>query len=185
MIFFFDTETTGLSRQTDHIVQVAWAVTSFDGRLINEDCRIIRPSGYEIPSAATRIHGISTEHAQTHGEDLDGVLSRFAADAAKARVVVAHNISFDLGMLTSAFGRAKLAFPMESANQICTMRSSTSWCRLPHARGGNGYKWPKLEELHAKLFGHEFEGAHNALADVQATRRCFFRLIELGAIPPV
>lgn len=185
MIFFFDTETTGLSPHSDHVVQLAWAVTDNDGRLINEDCRIIKPSGYEIPWSATRIHGISTEHAQRHGEDLNAVLSRFVADVGQAKLLVAHNISFDLGMLTSAFGRSNLAFPMAGVEQVCTMRSSTSWCQLPHASGGRGYKWPKLEELHAKLFGEEFEGAHNALADVRATRRCFFRLIELGVLSPI
>ena len=92
MIFFFDTETTGLSPHSDHVVQLAWAVTDNDGRLINEDCRIIKPSGYEIPWSATRIHGISIEHAQRHGEDLNAVLSRFVADVGQAKLLVAHNI---------------------------------------------------------------------------------------------
>lgn len=34
-------------------------------------------------------------------------------------------------------------------------------------------KWPKLQELYKVLFGHSFEGAHNAMADVVATKRLF------------
>ena len=41
-----------------------------------------------------------------------------------------------------------------------------------------GYKRPKLQELHVKCFGEEFDGAHDALADVSATKDCFFHLVK-------
>ena len=41
---------------------------------------------------------------------------------------------------------------------------------------------PKLSELHRILFGTGFEDAHNALADVEATAKCFWKLKELGII---
>ena len=34
------------------------------------------------------------------------------------------------------------------------MQSSTNYCKLP---GPYGYKWPKLSELHIKLFWVDFE----------------------------
>ena len=52
----------------------------------------------------------------------------------------------------------------------------------PGGRGGR-FKWPKLTELHVKLFGEAFAEAHNASADVEATARCFLELIRLGVIP--
>jgi DNA polymerase III epsilon subunit-like protein len=61
----------------------------------------------------------------------------------------------------------------------CTMFSSTAHCAI---QGSRGNKWPKLEELHQKLFGEGFEGAHDALVDVQACARCFFELKRLGVI---
>jgi len=39
-------------------------------------------------------------------------------------------------------------------------------------------KWPKLIELHEKLFNEPFANAHDAMADISATRRCFFELIN-------
>ncbi|RLD79235.1 MAG: 3'-5' exonuclease, partial [Bacteroidetes bacterium] len=42
--------------------------------------------------------------------------------------------------------------------------------------------WPNLMELHKKLFGHGFEEAHNAAADIGATANCFWKLKELGVI---
>mgnify|MGYP000730892693 CR=1 FL=1 len=38
------------------------------------------------------------------------------------------------------------------------------------------------QELHQKLFGEGFEGAHHALADVRACARCYFELVRLGVL---
>jgi DNA polymerase III subunit alpha len=62
-----------------------------------------------------------------------------------------------------------------------TQLEATDYCALPGGRGGK-YKWPKLEELHHKLFGTKFDEAHNAVADVEATTRCFFELLRLKVI---
>ena len=60
---------------------------------------------------------------------------------------------------------------------FCTMKSSTNLCRLP-GRYGN-FKWPKLTELYKFLFNEEMEGAHDAMVDVRATRKCYYRLKEV------
>jgi len=43
-------------------------------------------------------------------------------------------------------------------------------------------KFPTLEELHTVLFGENFQGAHDALADVRATAKCFFELLRRNVI---
>ena len=62
----------------------------------------------------------------------------------------------------------------------CTMIRSTDYCQLPGRYGK--YKWPKLEELHFKLFGESFEGAHDALADIRATMRCYYEMEKRGLV---
>ena len=47
--------------------------------------------------------------------------------------------------------------------------------------GKNTPKFPSLEELHYKLFGEVFD-AHNALNDVEATKRCYEELLRIGII---
>jgi hypothetical protein len=37
-----------------------------------------------------------------------------------------------------------------------------------------------LSELHTKLFGKDFEGAHDAFADIDATEKCFWELKKIG-----
>ena len=59
------------------------------------------------------------------------------------------------------------------------MQKSVKVCKIPF-EGRGGYKWPKLTELHQHLFNEDFEGAHDALADVMATVKCYFNLIKQG-----
>lgn len=59
------------------------------------------------------------------------------------------------------------------------MEKSTSFCAIPAAYG---YKWPKLSELHFKLFKTGFEEAHNAAVDIKATAMCFWEMKKLGII---
>lgn len=63
--------------------------------------------------------------------------------------------------------------------KYCTMKSATDYCKLP---GKKGFKAPRLSELHQVLFGTDFDHAHNALADVEATARCFWELKKRGVI---
>ena len=63
--------------------------------------------------------------------------------------------------------------------KICTMKCSTDFCKLP---GKKGFKSPRLSELHQVLFGTGFDNAHNAMADVEATARCFWKLKEKNLV---
>lgn len=180
MIFFFDTETTGIPRNYrapasdvdnwPRMVQIAWVLAEEDGREVASAEYIIRPDGFTIPPDAARIHGITTEIALEQGRDLGEVLREAGEALGRATTLVAHNLSFDEGILGAEFLRAKLPNGLESKRRICTMQSSTDYCRLP---GRYGYKWPTLQELHKILFGAQMEGAHRALTDVRACARCY------------
>src|SRR6185436_10750455 len=73
---FFDTETTGLSRES-RMVQIAWVLCGHDGEEISRACHIIRPEGFSIPRDATAIHGITTERAMAQGIPLAEALEGF------------------------------------------------------------------------------------------------------------
>lgn len=184
MYLFLDTETTGLSRRTDHVVQIAWVLTDAAGNIKAEECHVIRPNGYSIPPAAARIHGITTAKACEIGQPLGLILERLSDAAMRATIVVAHKLDFDLGILQHSYKIASLPYPLHGKTQICTMKLSTTWCRLPKLNGLTGFKWPKLDELHYRLFGEGFDGAHDALADTHACRKCYFQLVSLGVITP-
>ena len=140
---------------------------------------IIRPEGFTIPEDAAKIHGISTERALREGVELRAVLREFQEAVGRAECLVAHNLSFDEKIMGAEFLRNKMPDTLPAKKKICTMQSSTNYCALP---GPYGYKWPKLTELHCKLFQTGFDEAHNATADIAATVKCFWELKRLGVI---
>lgn len=44
------------------------------------------------------------------------------------------------------------------------------------------FEWTKLQELHYRLFGCDFEDTHDAMADITATKKCFFEMRKRGLI---
>ena len=187
MFLIFDTETTGLPKNwrapiTDsdnwpRVVQLAWQLHDTNGRLLNRGNYIIKPDGFDIPYAAQKVHGISTERAMRDGHDLAEVLQIFSKDLERAGYNVGHNIGFDIQVTGAEFYRCGLESPLLDLKVIDTKDEGTDFCAIPGGKGGR-YKWPTLTELHEKLFGQGFGDAHDAAYDVDATARCFFGLID-------
>jgi DNA polymerase III epsilon subunit-like protein len=186
---FFDTETSGLpadwtapASAVDNwprLVQIAWISCDAEGRTTASHEYLIRPQGFEISRQATELHGISTARARREGVALSPVLVEFAAAVSEASTVVGHNLDFDVKGTRAEWIRAGMADSLADKPLCCTMKASTEYCQLP---GRYGFKWPRLDELHAKLFREGFTDAHSALADTEACMRCFFRLRELGVV---
>jgi DNA polymerase III epsilon subunit-like protein len=189
MYLFFDTETTGLPKNwqasvTDvnnwpRLVQLAYLEYEDNGALLSSANFIVRPSGFTIPLDASNIHGISTEKAMREGQPIATVLSNFERMIQKATYLVAHNMSFDEKIVGAEFIRNGMQNVLSGKNKICTMEKSTNFCAIS---GYYGYKWPKLSELYYKLFKTNFDEAHNAAADIQATAKCFWELKRIGII---
>ncbi|MCD6090489.1 MAG: DNA polymerase III subunit alpha [Bacteroidales bacterium] len=191
MFLIFDTETTGLPidykasyKNTENwprMVQISWQIHDVRGNLIEVKNYIIKPENYQIPYSVVKVHGITTERAMQQGVDLDFVLNEFNKALEQCIYVVGHNIEFDVNVLGAEYVRKEITTQLHKRKTLDTKDDSTEYCALPGGRGG-GFKWPKLEELHEKLFGEKFSGAHNAAADVEATTRCFLELIRLEII---
>jgi DNA polymerase III subunit epsilon len=189
--FVFDCETTGLPvrRNITHrdveawprLVQLAWAVYDSLGRLEASASRIVRPEGFLIPPESTLIHGITQERALAEGETAAEVLDAFArALDDPFDAVIAHNLEYDRGVVGAELIRAGRMSRLFERPGLCTMKTTTDLLRLP---GPYGFKWPRLDELHAFLFGGPYEGAHDAARDAEACARCFFELLRRGHYP--
>ena len=189
MILFFDTETTGLPKNwkapvTDldnwpRLVQLAYLVYDFEGNLIHSCNEIVKPNGFAIPLDSSNIHGITTEKAIQRGSVISDVFELFNIHLKRAQVIVAHNMAYDEKIIGSELIRSGLENLIDEKEKICTMESTVELCKID---GPYGFKWPKLEELHRFLFKHDFEGAHDAMADIQATAKCFWELKRSGII---
>lgn len=186
MYLFFDTETTGIPKNYKapasdlknwpRLVQIAWLVADASGNELGSAEHTVKPEGYTIPPAASKIHGITTEAALRDGLAIDAVLDATVKAIGAASALIAHNIAFDEKILGSELLRAGYPNHVEDKQRLCTMQAATNYCRI---RGPYGYKWPTLQELYQKLFREEFTGAHRALSDVRACARCYFELKRL------
>lgn len=192
MYLIFDTETTGLPKNFNaplsdsdnwpRMVQIAWQIHDDDGNLIENQDYIIKPEGYDIPFNAARIHGITTKIANEEGRDLQEVLEEFSKVLENIRVVSGHNVEFDYNIVGAEFFRKNIKDNLQEKPKADTMILGTDFCQLGGGRGGR-FKPPKLEELYEKLYGHKFDEAHNAAADVNATAQVFFEMMRVGVIP--
>ena len=191
---FFDCETTGLPRSRffspedvegwPHLVQIAWAHYDLWGNPEDARSHIVRPDGFMIPADATKIHGITHAHALRVGRELAEVLDEFLGAVERpGTVLVAHNLDYDRGVLGGELVRQNKPLRFLEMPGICTMKSTTELCRLLRPGGGFGFKWPTLEELHVYVFGHSYEGAHDASSDLKACARSFFKLLQAGHYP--
>lgn len=192
MFLFLDTETTGLPKSWraplsdldnwPRLVQLAWLMVDKEGRELGGQNYIIKPDGFTIPKEASRVHGISTRRALSEGIELSKALRDFNEAVNSSGIIIAHNISFDEKIVGAELMRNRIAHGLFEKPKICTMRSSIDYCALPPVNGGINYKFPKLIELYNCLFNQDFANAHDALADVRATARCFFELKKRGVL---
>lgn len=192
-VLFFDVETTGLPpkgakwetdfAQFPDIVQISWSIGDIEKDFI------IKPEGWDIPAEAAEIHGITTEIALEKGTPFAIVIDEFLTDAEKAPLICAHNIYFDTSMIKSnvlhycgkQYYDEMCERQLDKSKRIDTMYKTIKFVGALYPNGRPG-KFPKLEELHDKLFPGETFDAHNALEDIRALRRCLPELVKLELI---
>ena len=187
LFLFFDTETTGIPRNYNapvsdlenwpRLVQIGWVIYDKDENLMEEAEYIIKPDGFSIPESVSYVHGITTEIAERDGIPLDDVLVKFSQSLSYVDTVIGHNLSFDDNIVGAEFLRCSIPNPLDMKQKICTMKSSTGYCKIPGPRGD---KWPRLHELFFVLFHQEMGAAHTALMDIKNTAKCYFELRRIG-----
>ena len=189
---FFDTETTGIFPRNanpidleafskSRMVSIAWTLKD-ENTVYSQHYYIVKNEITEGEISASHIHGIDREMVNKYGQDVMSVLETFMADCEASDMIIAHNLDFDIKIIKSELYRLGLSAEVEyikNKSKLCTMKSTTEFVGI---KTHYGYKWPKLIELHNRLFGKDFENAHNALADVNATVDCYYELLRIGYI---
>lgn len=188
-ILFFDTETTGFL-PSGRIVELWYIIAEYnDGVPTVIKSEVLRFKPYhKIPQECTKVHGITDDDVKDKPSFIMGFLSQFVEISKEVDYIVWHNLEYDMQIIEAECSdylrsnpRMKERFwfwrDATRKKMICTMLSSVELCKIP-GRSATEYKWPKLQELHVHLFWEEFDWAHWALADIEATARCFFSLTE-------
>lgn len=202
----FDTETTGLPKtrfispftlhQWPHIVQFSYIIydSSLNNIVESKDYIIKVPESILIPDDSSKIHGITNQISLDKGVPINDVLSEFFHDLREVDTLIGHNIEFDVNMVKvellrlinknslaeeqSKLYKYDLHFLTNFKNISCTLKDSIQLCNIQSIdKYGKPYlKYPKLVELHEKLFNQCPSNLHNSFNDILVTLRCFMKL---------
>lgn len=193
--FIYDTETTGFthgSKPLDHphqpyLVQIGGMLVDDDTRRTLAEINLIAIPEWngeikKVPKEASDIHGIDDVLIEQVGLPYKVVIPIFNQLARKADRFVCHNAGYDYPIMK--IGYARNGFNAETllkTPHYCTMLTTTPLLKLPHKKGGSGYKWPSLMEAYMHYVDENgFEGAHDAMEDVRATAKVFYALLDAG-----
>jgi DNA polymerase-3 subunit epsilon len=184
-----DTETTGVDIEQDRIVSAAVIRVGRDGA---KPKTWLADPGIEIPEGATAIHGISTEHARTHGQQAKDVIEDVLyhlGEAINAGVpIVGHNVSYDLSIIDRE-ARRHLGCDLDDAVPTVRMRvidtSVLDKHVLPRRRRVSATQGPRQLITVAQVYslGWDEKAAHGSEYDALMAARVAYRIGQLVAMP--
>ena len=187
-IFVFDTETTWFIDKKENdltkqprIIQFAGILWDLENWIFKEEKRVdilINPK-MPIPFESSKVHhlyDIDVKNAPFIEDKIDEIMSYINDSDA----IIWHNIEYDEDMIKIELKRLNQEYRYQPKQVICTMKNTVDFCAIKW--NWERFKYPKLWELHKKLFDEYFIWAHDAMTDVEATLRCFVELAKTWII---
>ncbi|MBQ7631588.1 MAG: 3'-5' exonuclease [Paludibacteraceae bacterium] len=170
----FDTETTGLDVQKEHIIQLSLIKFDTDTwEIIGlRDWYILPDVPFTIPAEAEAVHHISKAFLLEHGVSLKSIYNDFIAFTAGCDFLTYNGNGYDAPILHYNLVRAGLDFDFNNR----TWYDALLLERI-HSEGQTDENGERLHNnltaAYTRYYGHPFEGAHNSLDDVRATIEVF------------
>ena len=204
-VLVFDTETTGLPKtkilnpdtlnEWPNVVQFSYIIYDVScNEIVNWRDNIIKvPESIIISEDSVKIHGITNEISANAGIPIEDALNNFFHCLKDIELIVGHNISFDINMVkvellriiyNKSLNAKQLKEHKHNLNIItnfdiyCTLKESIQLCKIQafDKKGRSYFKYPKLIELHEKLFNVSPRNLHNSFNDILVTLRCFIKI---------
>ena len=183
--------------QWPHIVQFSFVIydTELNDIVVAIDNIVkLTDTGIVISEDSIKLHGITHEISQTKGVKLSKLLHMFCNYLKNVDVLVGHNVSFDINLVKIEILRLiysshisddkiikyknNLHVLTNFTNVYCTMQNAIELCgiKLTDKFGKEYNKFPKLMELHQKLFNSVPNNLHNSFNDILITLRCYVKM---------
>jgi len=170
----FDTETTGLDVQKEHIIQLSLVKFDTDTwQILDQRNWYILPDvPFTIPAEAEAVHHISKEFLQQNGVSFRSIYDDFMAFTDGCNMLSYNGNGYDAPILYYNLKRLGLSFDFDNR----TWYDALLLERI-HTEGMTDENGEKLHNnltaAYTRYYGHPFEGAHNSLDDVLATIEVF------------
>lgn len=180
-----DIETTGFSKQYDHIVSFAYAEFSEDmSTLLDSGVLYYYKEGMSWSTQAEAVHGLSRQFLSQYKDDYSDNLKTMFKKVARANLIGFNNNTFDDPFISSFLHR-EMYGPQTYNSSVDLMKvfrpvlkRSFKLIELVEYLGFNDFV---LENLSQKWFGESF-GWHKAHGDVVATTLCALEAKRRGLI---
>ena len=176
----FDTETTGLDVQKEHIIQLSLVKIETDNWSVvdQRNWYILPEVNFTIPAEAEAVHHISKEFLLENGVSLRSIYEDFIAFTAGCDILSYNGNGYDAPILYYNLKRLGLSFDFENRTWYDAL-----FLERIHMEGkidpetGERYHC-NLTATYTRYYGHPFEGAHNSLDDVMATIEVFKKQVQ-------
>jgi DNA polymerase-3 subunit epsilon len=155
-IAFFDLETTGTSVSNSKIVQIGVLITDLNLREISRHEWLVNPL-IPIPKEASDIHGITNEKVKD-AKVFEWIAEEFLATIAECHLAGYNILGFDIPLLNEELLRCGKKLNMERRKVFDVMQMYFD------------LNPRKLENAYFQYTGKKMDNAHDALADVIATK---------------
>ena len=164
-----DTETSEFYKD---MLQLAYVICDDNGNVITTVNKYVKN---RLPTNdSTKIHGIDINKIKAEGIDFREVINELVTNLSECKYVVGHNLQYDLTTILNDIRSYGINIVDDNNNPILNIFKNIE---SKDTMQMNGSKI-KLEVLYEKLFGHKFDGAHDALNDVEATKKIYYKLLN-------
>jgi DNA polymerase-3 subunit epsilon len=186
-ILFIDTETGGLKAELNPILQMAYIIES-NGVIVKENVVDVKPADDDmLVLKALEVNGFTLERMKNGVERVRGMETlrtdiKTVVGGKKPLFICGHNIRFDIDMLHTLATKTNhnwwLNFGNNDYVRLSTPICTLNMCHILNSEGILDYPNYRLKTVCERL-DIELDNAHDALADIKATREVYHALREL------
>ena len=169
-VVVYDVESTGTDTTQDRIIQIAAMRIDKDGNEIERFERFINPG--KSVGTSQLVHGFTDEYLAEHGESPEVVLEAFK-EFSNNRIIVGHNVNYDISILSHELARHNLGEP-----QFKAVYDTLDIFRRFYPTLENH----KLGFL-SKHFPINHRPTHNAMDDIIATGQLLIYAVHENIVP--
>lgn len=173
---YIDVETTGLDPKVDSILQIAGIIKDENGE-VPFNFRIKPYKNLIVDSKVTELTGITQEEADSYPDQaiafrkFKSLIAPKLSDMNNRYFIIGYNVEFDMDFLREWFTfnndrsyKSLFYFPPIDVMQLAAIVLVGD---RPYLRNF------KLTTVYEHVLGHPFANAHNAFADIYATKELF------------
>jgi len=164
---FLDTETTGLDRYKNEIIELALIIIE-DGERTVEQSWKLKPRRIETASEyALELNGYDKEVWDKEGFSWSAEACRRLAKRLEGSVIIGHNVQFDVGFLRQVFKEFRVSFRFPPQLDTKTL-----------ARLVWGFDRLSMDHIRENVEGMTTDGGHRALKDTEDCVFIYEKFIE-------